>query len=196
MRSETFKILQSIHALSYQTIALMVMIPMIMGTFLFPEHHVFAADPADFLQVVLENLVNPESKSKNAGQDIKPLALKKSDQVMILESAVVPHGNQESSKVAYTLTSVATAYSSTPDQTDSTPFITANGMYVYDGLIAANFLALGTKVKIPEHFGDKIFTVNDRMNARYGHGRIDIWMKSREEAKVWGVKRVKLEIIK
>ncbi|TAK05051.1 hypothetical protein EPO33_03590 [Patescibacteria group bacterium] len=86
-----------------------------------------------------------------------------------------------------------TAYSSTPDQTDSTPFITASGTHVRDGVFAANFLPIGTRVKIPEVYGDKIFIVEDRMNARYRvHG--DIWMETREQAKKWGIKYVTLEV--
>lgn len=86
-----------------------------------------------------------------------------------------------------------TAYSSTVDQTDDTPFITANGKYVYDGLIAANFLYFGTKVKFPDYFGDKIFTVDDRMNEKYYY-HLDIWMPGREQAKEFGVKYLKVEI--
>lgn len=86
-----------------------------------------------------------------------------------------------------------TAYSSTPDQTDDSPFITANGKYVYDGLIAANFLPFGTEVKLPDYFGDKIFTVNDRMNSKYYY-HLDVWMPSREQAKEFGVKYLKVEI--
>lgn len=90
---------------------------------------------------------------------------------------------------------VATGYSSTPDQTDDTPDITANGKHVYDGLIAANWLPLGTRVKIPELFGDKILTVDDRMNERYGYGRIDIWFDAPlSEIREFGVKRVKMEV--
>lgn len=81
-----------------------------------------------------------------------------------------------------------TAYSSTPDQTDSTPFITASGTHVRDGVLAANFLPIGTKVRMPELYGDKIFVVEDRMNARY-NVRADIWMETREEAKQFGLKR-------
>lgn len=88
-----------------------------------------------------------------------------------------------------------TAYSSTKDQTDDTPFITALGTHVRDGVIAANFLPFGTVLKIPELYGDKAFVVEDRMNSRYGHGRIDIWFPERSIAKEFGVKRVKIEII-
>jgi len=91
-----------------------------------------------------------------------------------------------------TYTIPVTAYSSTVDQCDDDPFITANGDYVYDGGIAANFLPMGTKVRIPELYGDKIFTVNDRMNARY-HYRADIWMPTREQAIQFGVQYVTIE---
>ncbi|MFH1457131.1 MAG: hypothetical protein ABIF17_03380 [Patescibacteria group bacterium] len=86
-----------------------------------------------------------------------------------------------------------TAYSSTVDQCDSTPFITANGTYVHDGIVAANFLPFGTKIKLPELFGDKIFSVEDRMNSKYYY-RVDIWMKTREFAKQFGVQYVKVEV--
>ena len=86
-----------------------------------------------------------------------------------------------------------TAYSSTVDQCDSTPFITANGKWVYDGLVAANFLYFGTNVKFPDYFGDKVFTVDDRMNKKY-NSRIDIWMTDREQAKEFGVRYLKVEI--
>ncbi|PIR04811.1 MAG: hypothetical protein COV57_02430 [Candidatus Liptonbacteria bacterium CG11_big_fil_rev_8_21_14_0_20_35_14] len=78
-----------------------------------------------------------------------------------------------------------TGYSSTPDQTDDTPFITASGSHVKDGIVAANWLPLGTKVKIPELFGDKVFTVEDRMNKRFSD-RMDIWFETRDEAQAIG----------
>jgi len=87
-----------------------------------------------------------------------------------------------------------TAYSSTEDQTDSTPFIAASGKHVYDGMVAANFLPFGTKIKIPSIFGDRIFTVDDRMNRRYQE-RVDIWFIDRESAIKFGIQRAVIEII-
>jgi 3D (Asp-Asp-Asp) domain-containing protein len=78
-----------------------------------------------------------------------------------------------------------TAYSSDVDQTDNTPFITANGTYVHDGIVATNLLPFGTQVQIPALFGDKIFTVEDRMNHRMTDG-MDIWMPSRARAIFFG----------
>lgn len=101
-------------------------------------------------------------------------------------------GDREPRRVAKI---VLTAYSSTPGQTDNTPFITANGLTVYDGLVAANWLPLGTRVRIPELFGDKIFTVNDRMHPRFGAGRVDLWLDAPiDEVKEFGVKRVAMEV--
>ena len=88
-----------------------------------------------------------------------------------------------------------TAYSSTPGQTDSTPFITANGAYVYDGLVACNFLPFGAKVRFPEIYGDKIFTVEDRMAKKNSH-KIDIWMPTYNAAINFGAKQLAIEIIK
>lgn len=88
-----------------------------------------------------------------------------------------------------------TAYSSTPDQTEGDPFITASGARVYDGVLAANFLPFGTKVKLPELFGDKIFIVEDRMNARFKDTRIDIWFPDRSSAKEFGIQKTTMEIL-
>ena len=93
-----------------------------------------------------------------------------------------------------TYTVRATAYSSSIDQTDSTPFITASGAYVKDGIIAANFLPFGTIVRIPEIYGDKLFVVEDRMNQRYWYN-IDIWFPERGLAREFGAKKVHIEVV-
>jgi 3D (Asp-Asp-Asp) domain-containing protein len=93
------------------------------------------------------------------------------------------------------LKSVITAYSSTPGQTDSTPFITAAGTMVRDGIVANNLLPFGTRIKIPELFGDKVFVVEDRMNKRKGANQFDIWFASTEEAKEFGAAITYIEIL-
>jgi 3D (Asp-Asp-Asp) domain-containing protein len=94
----------------------------------------------------------------------------------------------------YTTSRIVTAYTSTPDQTDSTPFITANGTYVHDGIIAANWLKFGTRVRIPDMFGDKVFIVADRMNPRFDD-RADIWMNDRQDAMNFGLRRLTIEVL-
>jgi 3D (Asp-Asp-Asp) domain-containing protein len=79
-----------------------------------------------------------------------------------------------------------TAYSSSPDETDDTPFTTANNTEVHDGVIATNLLPFGTLVKIPDYFGDKVFMVEDRMHRRKTNF-VDIWMPSKERAKNFGI---------
>lgn len=88
-----------------------------------------------------------------------------------------------------------TAYSSTPDQTDGDPFITASGEAVRNGIIAANFLPMHTKVRFPTIYGDKIFEVKDRMNSRYLY-RADIWMPTRWQALEFGLRTVPIEILR
>jgi 3D (Asp-Asp-Asp) domain-containing protein len=89
---------------------------------------------------------------------------------------------------------ILTAYSSTVDQTDDTPFITASNSQVHDGIVAANFLPFGTQVKIPGIFGDKIFTVEDRM-AKKHNGKIDIWFPERYLAQRFGVQEADVLIL-
>ena len=89
----------------------------------------------------------------------------------------------------------SSAYSSTPDQTDGDPFTTASGAKVHPGTVATNCLPFGTKIRIPEYFGDTIFIVEDRMHPRWGCEKIDLWMTSRQEAMQWGVRKVHIEII-
>jgi 3D (Asp-Asp-Asp) domain-containing protein len=90
---------------------------------------------------------------------------------------------------------IVTAYSSTEDQTDDTPFITASGKTVADGIIANNMLAFGSKVRIPELYGDKIFVVEDRMHSRKGIYHADIWMPTYQKAKNFGAKITYIEVL-
>jgi len=88
-----------------------------------------------------------------------------------------------------------TAYTSTLEECDSDPFVTADGSLVADGIVATNILPFGTKIRIPKYFGERIFTVHDRMNARYS-ARTDIWMSSKTDMRNWGLKRnVDIEVV-
>ena len=92
-------------------------------------------------------------------------------------------------------TVLATAYNSVPWQTDDTPFITASGSHTRHGVIAANFLPIGAHVRFPEVYGDAVFTVEDRMNKKYYRGRVDIWMEEVPDARIFGAKRLKMEVL-
>ncbi|MBI5079234.1 3D domain-containing protein [Candidatus Wolfebacteria bacterium] len=88
---------------------------------------------------------------------------------------------------------VITGYSSTPEETDDTPFITASGTGVRPGIVAANFLPFGAKIRVPKLFGDRVFIVEDRMHPK-NDGKIDIWFSSKEEALNFGVRVAEVEI--
>ncbi len=85
----------------------------------------------------------------------------------------------------------ASAYASSPLQTDSTPCLTAAGTSVRPGVVATNFLPLGTLLSIN---GD-VFIVEDRMNSRYAGKYLDIWYPSTSEALEFGRKNVEVEVI-
>ena len=89
---------------------------------------------------------------------------------------------------------LVTAYSSRETETDDTPLITASGTTVRPGVVAANWLPLGTKVRIPEVFGDQVFTVEDRMHQRNSH-KLDVWFPSTADALRFGVRRARVEIL-
>ena len=86
----------------------------------------------------------------------------------------------------------ASAYSSTEAQTDASPFITASGTRVRSGIVAANFLPIGTTILL----NGKKYTVEDRLNRRYDNEyMIDVWMASLDEALQFGVRLVTFEIL-
>jgi len=98
-------------------------------------------------------------------------------------------------KKAIKILAIVTAYSSTPWETDENPYLTASGKIVKDGIVANNFLPFGTKIKIPEIFGDKIFVVEDRMSFEKSNYQFDVWFKDYFEALKFGVKKTYVEIL-
>ena len=87
-----------------------------------------------------------------------------------------------------------TAYSSREEETDDTPFITASGTLVRQGVVAANWLPIGTKVKLPELFGEQVFVVEDRMNKKH-NDKLDIWFPTTEEALRFGTQVTRVEVL-
>ena len=85
-------------------------------------------------------------------------------------------------------------YNSEVAQTDASPFITAKGTHVRDGIVATNMFPFGTVIKIPSLYGDKLFVVEDRMNKRY-QANVDIWFADKAEALKLGRRMVTIEVI-
>ena len=99
-------------------------------------------------------------------------------------------------KTLHSLQVIVTAYSSRPEETDSDPFITASGQTVRQGIVANNLFPFGTIIRLPQLFGDEVFVVQDRMNARKSNHHIDIWFASTEDAIRFGTKNTIAEIEK
>lgn len=146
-----------------------------------------------------ELLISNDSMVKDVNMDAE--AAKVSDTIAnTTEKALTPvtATTTKAVKVIRESTHTMTAYNSEAGQTDDTPCITANGFNVcehgIEDTIAANFLPLGTKVKIPDLYGDRIFIVRDRMNKKHPN-RVDVWMKDRHDAIQFGVKVAKIQVI-
>lgn len=131
-------------------------------------------------------------------QNIQGISTSMNDSILqsgAVTSVTNPSDSKKKTKTAVkTYIVSASAYSSSVDETDDTPFITAKGTYVRDGIVAANFLPFGTAIKIPAIYGNKIFVVEDRMNSRYNLN-VDVWFPSKELAKQFGRKTIKIEIV-
>ena len=144
---------------------------------------------------LVSNFVFPQYSLMNDNLIEEEIVLSSNDSLATLQGqALIQSSNPNVLVVVAQNWVITTAYSSTLDQTDSTPFITASGTNVRDGIVACNFLKFGTRVRFPELYGDKIFVVEDRMAAKNNH-KIDIWFSTRWEAKQFGVKQVKVEVL-
>lgn len=175
---------------------------------------VLSADSSVAQTLVIENTIKAAEVAKTA----KVVTIKEADKKKIVRAAVFERQpeivfDDNDSEKALTATTTAsttskvvqygyhsmTAYNSEVGQTDNSPCITANGFDVckhgIEDTIAANFLPFGTKVRIPDMFGDRIFIVRDRMNRRYSE-RVDVWFKSRADAMQFGVRTLRIEVVK
>ena len=106
-------------------------------------------------------------------------------------------------EIKKTIWVTATAYSSTPWQTDNTPCITATGYDVCnktENIIAVSrdlvrSLGYHRQVRLPALYGCDIFLIEDTMNTRFVN-RIDIHHGSIKDAREFGLKRnVELQVI-
>ena len=112
-----------------------------------------------------------------------------------LQAPQPPIVEQEPYEVVRNYIGEVTAYTSREEETDDTPHITASGHVVYWGMVATNAYPFGTKLRFPDVYGDKIFVVKDRMHSRF-QNRIDIWFPEYERAVQFGLKKIRVEIIR
>jgi len=122
--------------------------------------------PFFFLFIIFSSVLSP------SGAEIEPLV----DQNSFLSATTT--------KKFIILT--VTGYSSSYDETDDDPWITAYNTLARDGIAASNILPFGTKIKIPSLFGDKIFTIEDKMHPRHQEN-LDIWFPTKWQALDFGI---------
>lgn len=133
---------------------------------------------------------------------IPSMSINSAEDMAISNGAVFAKNSLPEAKITHyidtkrTMNVVVTSYSSSVDETDSTPYVTASGAFVRPGVAASNVLPFGTKFRIPDFFGNTVFTVEDRMNSRYnGKNWIDIWFESKAKAQSFGKQVAEIEII-
>lgn len=111
-----------------------------------------------------------------------------------LDSFALVAENKKLKERGVTLSATISYYTASKDETDSTPCITADGTNICparEGIIAANWLPVGTKVKID----GKVYRVADRMNQRYQWPYMDVLVESKALAKKNGRQNKKVEIL-
>lgn len=196
---------------------------MLIGIILFSLIHNFIIFPAqaaesssstviaDSAASTLVVIKSPESETKRleqlsaASQDeqtlstINNFALPKESPVIAEKKAakaftIASTGNNNTTGRLVSMT----AYNSERSQTDGDPCTTANGFNVckhgVEDTVAANFLPFGTKIQIPELFGDRVFVVRDRMARRFSN-RVDVWFVERSDALKFGVRQAHIVIL-
>ncbi|MFH1657000.1 MAG: hypothetical protein ABH919_00875 [bacterium] len=124
-------------------------------------------------------------------ENFSQLSIVQENSLLAVSDPAEPKGIE----VAQKFNVIVTGYSSTVWETWGDPFITADGGWVEDGVIANNLLPFGTKVRLPELYGNKIFVVKDRMHSRKASNHMDIWFSSNQLALNFGVKNTYVEVV-
>lgn len=115
---------------------------------------------------------------------------------------------------ASTFVVTSTAYTSSLRETDSTPFITATGARTRFGIVAVSrdllpTLPYGSQVRLEDLgsvsgrgrgqfdylFRNTVFVVEDTMHRRFSW-RMDIWMPNRSTAISFGVRKLRVTVLR
>ena len=175
-------------------LAILIFVGVLIGILLIFEPEAKSAE-ANLVEIKEDKSSSLPFAVAREGEEI-PQALEKR-LPLLQENSLLPISDPSNPEFQLTqkIEVVVTAYSSTVDQTDSDPFITAAGTWVKEGIVASNLLPFGTEIRIPEIYGEKIFVVEDRMSWRKGEYHIDIWFPDYWQALNFGVKETYIEIL-
>ena len=160
--------------------------------FCFPQYTLAAS--SDFSLIQEKNVEKTEENKKYPSVFQKNVLIQTNNPITAISKKTTNEAVLNPQISSRTIPVIVTAYSSTVDQCDSTPFLTASGARVHDGTLAANFLRFGTKVKFPTIYGEKIFIVEDRMKPSVSR-KVDLWFPARNEAIIFGVKKTEMLIL-
>ena len=180
--------------IKFSQIAFLALIGVIFS-FCFSQYVLTASSNFQPVQDEIAEEIEENAEDKGYSSVFYENALIQSNNPITIKSEKTDEKSVVNPRISGKIISVfATAYSSTVDQCDSSPFITASGTRVHDGTLAANFLRFGTRVKFPTLYGEKIFVVEDRMKPS-ALRKVDLWFPTRNEAIVFGVKRTKMVVL-
>jgi 3D (Asp-Asp-Asp) domain-containing protein len=144
--------------------------------------------PDQITSAARELLFSPVAYAEPTPYEIPAGGLATAQHIAVIAPYAVPLEVEKSTRKQ---TAVVTAYSSSPDETDSTPFITASGQRVRSGIVANNCLPFGTKVRI----NGEVYEVQDRGALRHGCAWYDKWTPTKWEARQFGKRTVTVEIL-
>ena len=168
--------------------------------------------------LVLAALITAFSAPRNAQPQGVALALQPTATVLSKPAAVTaPHTTAVGPEANPVFVLRATGYNSMVNQTDSTPFITSTGQRTHFGIIAvspdllSHKLPYGSLVRIQDlgnyytgrgygHYqglldSQGLFVVEDTMHYRK-RDQIDIWFSDYASAVNWGMRKVRVEVIR
>jgi 3D (Asp-Asp-Asp) domain-containing protein len=159
----------------------------------------------------------PAPKPVTAKPAPKPIAAKPAPKPVTARPAPrpTPVARASSSRSLLVITVKSTAYNSIPNQTDSTPFVTATGSRTRFGIVALSRdllrrIPYGSIVRI-EDLGNWSngrgrgtynrmlsgvnFIVEDTMHIRK-RNTVDVWMPTRRGAIQWGARQIRVTVIR
>ena len=167
--------------------------------------------------VVIANVPKPLTDAVKIPVDVSVAPQATVDAAALEPVAVEPVVEPAVAAVDGPLVLRSTAYNSLEAQTDSTPFITSTGAQTRFGIIAVSRdllgddLPYGSLVRLTDlgnyHNGRNpgqyqalldsqgLFIVEDTMHERK-YGQIDVWFPEKSEALRWGVRQVKVEVVR
>jgi len=148
--------------------------------------------------IALIVLLYPASVIAEDGTNLDPtsirlMALEAKDGVSMTSPKEQKTVSEPVAPASVRLQASVSAFTSSVEETDDTPNITASGTHVHSKTAACpTRYPFGTRIRV----AGKEYICEDRMNARYREGNyFDLWMSDRSSAIQWGRRTVEVEVL-